>query len=99
MNDERLIHVLQSPVISEKSGSGGSNAGHQYAFKVLPDANKREIGLAVEKMFEVSVNSVRVLNVKGKSKRFGSKGIGKRKDWRKAYVRLAEGYGIDMGSA
>jgi large subunit ribosomal protein L23 len=98
MNAERLMSILLSPVISEKSASG-SDTSRQYAFKVLPDADKQEIGLAIEKMFDVRVEGVRVLNVKGKRKRFGSKGLGKRKDWRKAYVRLKAGYEIELGSA
>jgi large subunit ribosomal protein L23 len=98
MKDERLMNILLSPVISEKSASG-SDVSRHYAFKVLPDADKQEIGLAVEKMFDVRVESVRVLNVKGKRKRFGSKGLGKRKDWRKAYVRLQTGYEIEFGTA
>lgn len=98
MSDERLMNILLSPVISEKS-AGGSENNRQYAFRVLAGANKREIGLAVEKMFSVSVENVRVLNVKGKRKRLGSKGLGKRKAWRKAYVRLKEGHEIEIGSA
>lgn len=99
MSEERLMSILLSPVVSEKSAGGGSETGHQYAFRVLANAHKQEIGLAVEKMFNVKVEDVRVLNVKGKRKRFGSKGMGKRKDWRKAYVRLKEGFAIEMGTA
>jgi large subunit ribosomal protein L23 len=99
MNDERLMNIILSPVISEKSAMGGNDEGHQYTFKVLPSANKLEVSLAVEKMFSVRVANVRVLNVKGKVKRAGSRGFGKRKDWRKAYVRLKEGHEIEIGSA
>jgi large subunit ribosomal protein L23 len=99
MNDERLMNIILSPVFSEKSGIQGDNEVNQYAFKVLPGAKKLEIGLAVEKMFSVRVTDVRVLNVKGKVKRSGSRGLGKRKDWRKAYVRLKEGHEIEIGNA
>lgn len=99
MKDEKLMNILLGTVVSEKSAGGGSEIGHQYAFRVLQKANKQEIGLAVEKMFDVRVQCVRVLNVKGKRKKFGSKGMGKRRDWRKAYVRLQQGYEINFGSA
>ena len=68
----------------------------QYAFRVATDATKREIGRAVETLFEVEVDRVQVVNVKGKKKRFGQRS-GTRQDWRKAYVRLKEGHSIDFG--
>jgi large subunit ribosomal protein L23 len=94
MNNERLMKILLSPLISEK-GTSENEAARHYIFKVLPDARKREIGRAVEKMFEVQVESVRVLNVKGKRKRVGTM-AGRRKNWRKAYVRLKQGYDIEI---
>jgi large subunit ribosomal protein L23 len=94
MNKERLMQVLVGPVVSEKSANM-ADAANQYAFKVLPDATKSEIAQAVEMMFEVNVEQVRVLNVKGKEKRFGRL-MGRRKDERKAYVRLAAGQDIDF---
>ena len=94
MNNERLMKILLSPVVSEKSAMA-ADANRQYAFKVVPDATKREIGAAVEKLFEVEVDRVQVVNVKGKRKRTGMR-QGKRKDWRKAYVRLKEGHDIDF---
>jgi large subunit ribosomal protein L23 len=97
VNDERLMKILLSPLISEKSTQKAGVARH-YIFKVLRDADKREVGRAVEKMFGVQVENVRVLNVKGKRKRVGAM-AGKRKDWRKAYVRLKEGYDIEIASA
>ncbi|AGA91562.1 ribosomal protein L23 [Thioflavicoccus mobilis 8321] len=97
MNKERLSKVLLSPVISEKAARGAETAS-QYAFRVTPDATKREIAGAVEMMFDVAVDQVQVLNVKGKVKRFGRL-YGKRKDWRKAYVRLMPGQEIDFGGA
>jgi large subunit ribosomal protein L23 len=95
MNQERLLKVLLSPVISEKATLAAENNG-QYAFRVVPDANKHEVGKAVEALFDVKVEQVQILNVKGKKKRFGQR-FGRRKDWRKAYVRLAAGQSIDFG--
>jgi large subunit ribosomal protein L23 len=95
MNSERLMRVLLSPVISEKA-TIATEIGSQYAFRVAPDATKREVGRAVELMFDVKVDRVQVLNVKGKSKRFGRR-LGKRPGWRKAYVRLQPGHDIDFG--
>lgn len=94
MNETRIIDVLRAPVVSEKAALASENA-NQYVFKVASDAAKPEVKKAVEKMFDVSVESVRLLNVKGKVKRFGAR-LGKRSDWRKAYVRLAEGQSIEM---
>jgi large subunit ribosomal protein L23 len=95
MNRERLMKVLLSPIVSEKAAMA-AEASRQYAFRVVPDATKQEIGRAVETMFEVEVDRVQVLNVKGKNKRFGRR-LGKRNDWRKAYVRLKPGNEIDFG--
>ena len=67
-------------------------------FKVSTTATKLEIKQAVEQLFEVKVEQVRVLNVKGKTKRFGQR-FGKRSDWRKAYVKLAEGQDIDFAGS
>jgi large subunit ribosomal protein L23 len=94
MNKERLMMVLLSPVVSEKAAKAAEV--QQYAFRVATDATKREIGRAVETLFEVEVDQVQVLNVKGKKKRFGQRS-GTRQDWRKAYVRLKEGHSIDFG--
>jgi large subunit ribosomal protein L23 len=95
MNRERLMNVLLSPVVSEKA-SMASETSAQYVFRVAPDATKREIGRAVELLFEVPVERVQVLNVKGKKKRFAQR-LGNRKNWRKAYVRLKPGHEIDFG--
>lgn len=94
MNEERFMRILLSPLISEKSASA-ADVNRQYVFRVAIDAEKREIGRAVEKMFGVQVDRVQVANVKGKRKRFG-RIAGKRNDWRKAYVRLKEGHDIDF---
>ncbi len=97
MNQERLYKVLLGPVVSEKSASVADTA-NQVVFKVLPNADKAEIKAAVEKMFDVKVQNVRVLNVKGKTKRT-KYGIGIRSDWKKAYVRLEQGQDIDFAIA
>jgi len=91
------MKVLLSPVVSEKS-SRLADASRQYVFKVLPGASKPEIRKAVELMFEVKVTGVQVSNVRGKAKRFGQS-MGKRADWKKAYVTLAEGHDIDFMGA
>jgi len=97
MNQERLLKVLLGPLVSEKS-TRLAEQSQQFVFKVLPDATKPEIKKAVEMLFDVNVKAVRVLNVKGKSKRFG-RGLGRRSDWKKAYVRLQEGQEIDLMGA
>ena len=93
MNQERLLTILLGPHMSEKATNVGEN--NQVVFKVRTDANKSEIRQAVEKMFEVKVESVQVANMKGKTKRF--RGMpGRRPNWKKAYVCLAEGSTIDF---
>lgn len=96
MNKERLMQVLHSPVISEKSSMAADGA-QQFTFKVAKDATKPEIAAAVELLFGVNVIKVQSMNVKGKQKRFGQM-MGKRKDWKKAQVRLAEGQDIDFAA-
>ncbi len=94
MNQERLYKVILGPVVSEKSAIV-TELSNQVVLKVLRDADKSEIRAAVEKMFDVKVENVRVLNVKGKTKRTRY-GMGKRNDWKKAYVRLEQGHEIDF---
>ena len=94
MNQERLFKVLLGPHITEKA-STASGTATQVAFKVATDASKLEVKKAVEKLFEVKVDGVRVVNMKGKTRRTKT-GMGKRSDWKKAYVRLAEGQDIDF---
>jgi len=96
MNKERLMQVLVGPVVSEKS-TIAADASRQFVFKVVPDATKPEIRKAVEMMFDVKVEAVRVVNIKGKQKRFGTI-MGRRNGVRKAYVKLAEGNDIDFGA-
>lgn len=85
--------VLIAPVVSEKSY--GLLDNNKYTFVVHPDANKTEIKIAVEKVFNVKVTSVNTLNRQGKARRT-ARGIGKRKDTKRAIVSLAEGHRIDI---
>ena len=94
MSKDRLMNILLSPIVSEKSTIAADRA-NQFAFKVARDASKPEIAQAVELMFEVKVDHVRTINMLGKQKRFGGS-LGKRCSWKKAYVRLKEGYDIDF---
>ncbi|WP_097462400.1 50S ribosomal protein L23 [Mangrovitalea sediminis] len=93
MNQERIYKVLLGPLISEKATMCAESG--QVVFRVAPDATKPEIKKAVEQLFNVKVEGVQVLNRKGKLKRT-MRGVGKRQDVRKAYVRLAEGQDIDF---
>ena len=92
--EERLMKLLVSPHISEKS-TRIADAHHQVVFRVVKDARKPDIKKAVELMFNVKVDKVRVANVKGKRKSFG-RVRGKRQDWKKAYVKLQPGHDIDF---
>jgi large subunit ribosomal protein L23 len=96
MNQERMYKVLLGPVISEKAAGAGEQ--DQVVFKVLPSAEKTEIKAAVEKLFNVKVEGVRTINVKGKTKRT-KHGMGQKSDWKKAYVRLEQGQDIDFAVA
>jgi large subunit ribosomal protein L23 len=89
---ERLMTVIRGPHVSEKTHMAAES--NQVVLKVRTDASKSEIRQAVELMFDVKVEGVSVLNVKGKTKRFGQT-TGRRNDWKKAYVRLAEGSQIE----
>ncbi|HVN34957.1 MAG TPA: 50S ribosomal protein L23 [Casimicrobiaceae bacterium] len=95
-NPERLATVLLAPVVSEK-GTHIADKYEQAIFKVAPDATKPEIKAAVEAMFKVQVESVQIVNVTGKTKRFG-RFVGQRRSWKKAYVCLAPGQEINFGA-
>jgi large subunit ribosomal protein L23 len=94
MNQERVYTVLIEPHFSEKVAIQGE-ANNQYGFKVARDASKAEIKEAVETLFGVSVDKVTTLNVKGKSKR-STRGVSRKKNWKKAYVRVADGQELDF---
>ena len=89
---ERLLTVIRGPHLSEKAHMSAEK--NQVVLKVRTDATKTEIKQAVEFLFEVKVDNVQVMNVKGKTKRFGQI-KGRRSDWKKAYVRLAEGSSLE----
>lgn len=97
MNKECIFKTLLGPLISEKAGLVAESS-NQVVFKVALTATKREVKAAVEQLFEVKVTEVRTVLTKGKTKRT-KHGIGKRSDWKKAYVRLAEGQEIDFSVA
>lgn len=92
MNQERLMQIILAPHVTEKTALAAEAGKH--AFKVLGSASKPEVKAAVELMFDVKVEQVRLINVKGKSKRFRNR-LGQRSDWKKAYVSLAQGSEIN----
>lgn len=94
LSKDQLFQVLLAPIVTEKSTRAAEKDG-QVVFNVLPSATRHDVKAAVESAFEVEVESVKILNVKGKTKRFG-KTIGKRIDRKKAYIRLKEGSDIDF---
>ena len=98
---ERLMKVLLAPVVSEKTTFIGEK-NNQYAFRVASDATKPEVKAAIELMFsskdkKIEVVAVQIANVKGKEKRFG-RFIGRRKNWKKAYVSLKQGQEINFAA-
>jgi large subunit ribosomal protein L23 len=97
VNQDRLLQVLLAPVISEKA-TQIADQHNQIVFRVAADATKAEIKAAVELVWkdkQVEVQSVQVVNVKGKEKRHG-KSIGRRRNWKKAYVCLKAGQEINF---
>ncbi len=94
MSAEKLFSTILAPRVSEKSARL-QEVSNQYVFEVARDATKADVKAAIEQLFDVKVEAVNLLNVKGKSKTFRFRS-GRRGDWRKAYVRLAEGQSIDV---
>lgn len=94
MNQERLLKIILTPIVSEKASMASAN-NNQYSFKVIKDATKKEIKAAIELLFNVNVKEVQTLNIKGKKKIFARK-VGNRASWKKAIVRIAEGQMIDV---
>jgi large subunit ribosomal protein L23 len=82
--------IIRRPLVTEKSTIQREAGTNVIAFEVAPHANKIEVKRAVEELFKVKVQEVRLANVRGKVKRMG-RWSGKRRDWRKAYVRLKAG--------
>ncbi len=97
MNPKRLYGILQRPHVTEKVTRLGMRS-NQYCFVVANDATKKEVQQAVEQIFDVVVDNVTTVNVKGKpvSRFLRRLPSGKRKSWKKAYVRLREGERIDL---
>ena len=94
MNKDKLMNIILAPCISEKSTSVGVYS--QYVFRVRSNATKFQIACAIKMLFDVDVEAVRVINMPGKSRRFGNI-QGRRKDWKKAYVTIKEGQVINLG--
>ena len=97
VNKYQLAEILEAPIVSEKS-TNAAEKNRQFVFKVQKQATKKQVKNAVEIMFGVEVDSVQVLNVKGKQKRVG-RSLGQRSDWKKAYVKLKSGYDIEFSAA
>lgn len=93
MSNIKLLNIIRAPLVSEKTAR--LQEVNQYVFEVATGATKADVKLAVESLFNVTVEAVNVLNVKGKNKTFRNR-TGRRGDWRKAYVRLAQGQTIDV---
>ena len=96
MNQERVFQILMGPHVSEKAAIV-ADANNQYVFKVAIDATKDEIKHSVEQLFKVTVDDVKTLRVKGKTKR-NRFGWTRKPTWKKAYVRLAQGQEIDFAT-
>ena len=94
MSSEKLLDVLRSQHVSEKS-SRLQELSNQYVFEISSTATKADVKAAVEALLDTKVERVNILNVKGKSKTFRSR-VGRRGGWRKAYVKLVEGQTIDL---
>ena len=94
MSTTNVYEVIRAPRVSEKTARL-QEVSNQYVFEIAKTATKADVKAAVEKIFEVTVKAVNVVNVKGKNKSFKFRS-GKRGDWRKAYVTLAEGQSIDV---
>jgi large subunit ribosomal protein L23 len=92
----QLMNVVLAPVVSEKS-TRVADRNRQYVFRVADGATKPEIKAAVELLFKTKVDEVTVSRVKGKEKRFG-RTLGRRRNWKKAYVRLAAGQEINFAA-
>jgi large subunit ribosomal protein L23 len=95
-NIDQLMNVVLAPVVSEKS-TFVADKNRQYVFRVADAATKPQIKAAIELMFKTKVDAVTVLNVRGKERRFGRL-TGRRRNWKKAYVRLAEGQEINFAA-
>ena len=89
-----MYEVIRAPRVSEKTARL-QEVSNQYVFEIAKTATKADVKAAIEQIFSVTVEAVNVVNVKGKNKSFKFR-QGKRGDWRKAYVKLADGQSIDV---
>ena len=94
MSTTNVYEVIRAPRVSEKTARL-QEVSNQYVFEIAKTATKADVKAAIEQIFEVTVEAVNVVNVKGKNKAFKFR-QGRRGDWRKAYVKLAEGQSIDV---
>ena len=94
MNQERLLQIILAPHMSEKAAIGAEKR-REYVFEVASDATKPEVKTAIEHLFKTLVQSVRIMNVKTKPRRFGQI-TGRSKAWKKAYVKLQPGQEISF---
>lgn len=97
MNQERLLNVILAPHVSEKTARA-SEKHNEYAFRVVKGATKPEVKNAVEQLFNTKVETVRIVNVRAKTKQF-KQVEGKKKGWRKAYVTLQKDQKLDIMGA
>jgi large subunit ribosomal protein L23 len=88
-----LKDTLRRPLVTEKSTNLGTD--RTYAFEVAVDATKPQIKRAIEQYYGVQVDRVRTAVVRGKTKRFG-RHFGKRRNWKKAFVTLADGHSLNL---
>lgn len=96
ISQERLLQIILAPHMSEKATAAAQTQDRmQYVFEVCSSANKPEVKQAVEELFKIKVEMVRIVNVKTKPKRFGNR-QGTSKAWKKAYVTLQAGQQIDL---
>lgn len=96
MNEKRLYQVIVGPHTTEKSVRL-ADKNRQMVFKVAMDATKTEIKTAIQQLFSVVVKGVTIVNLRGKKKNFKQQ-EGRRSDWKKAYVSLAEGHDINLAN-
>ena len=90
-----MRNILVRPLVTEKSTSDHNDENNTYVFEVGLKATKQDVKVAIEEYFGVKVETVRTLIVRGKEKRFG-RFLGKRSNWKKAYIRLAAGDSINI---
>lgn len=96
MNEKRLYSIILGPHTTEKSVRI-SDQNRLFVFKVARDATKTELALAIKTLFSATVHSIQMVNVKGKKKQFRQM-PGQRSNWKKAYVRLADGQDINLAN-